>query len=94
VGYMTSGRKGCKIGNQADFMEPSLLHSQRKSCASHGTARPKAQQGHKYNPLGAQGRGRNRSIHHNSAKPRSKHRRETMVVASPISCLGDGIGLP
>jgi hypothetical protein len=34
------------------------------------------------------------SIHHHSAKPRSKHRRETTAAASLRSCLGDGLGLP
>jgi hypothetical protein len=59
--------------DEADLWKPSLLLSQRGSRARQGGAHPKAPQGHKYKPLGAQGGGWNRSIHYNSAKPISKH---------------------
>jgi hypothetical protein len=40
--------------DEGDFMEPSLLLSQGGSRARQGGTHPKAPQGHKYNPLGAQ----------------------------------------
>jgi hypothetical protein len=56
--------------DEANFMETSSLLSQGRSRARQGGALPKAPQGHKYTPLGAQGGVIHPSIHRNSAKPR------------------------
>jgi hypothetical protein len=56
MGDMAPARKGRRSGklDEGDFMEPSLLLSQGGSRARQGGTHPKAPQGHKYNPLGAQ----------------------------------------
>jgi hypothetical protein len=54
-------------------------------------AHPKAPQGHKYNPLGAQGGVIDRSIHQRAADRMEKHREEADGRRKFSSCLGDGL---
>jgi hypothetical protein len=61
--------------------KPSLLLSQGRFHARHGRARPKAPQGHKYNPIGAQGG--DQSIHPLEVDAKRRHRRESTTAASP-----------
>jgi hypothetical protein len=72
--------------------KPSSLLSQGRSRASQVGARPKAPQGHKYNPLGAQGGVIDRSIHQRAANTKEKHREEADGRHKSSSCLEDGLG--
>jgi hypothetical protein len=71
---------------------PSSLLSQGRSRARQVGARPKAPQGHKYNPLGAQGGVIDRSIHQRAANTKEKHREEADGRHKSSSCLEDGLG--
>jgi hypothetical protein len=51
-----------------------------------------APQGHKYNPLDAQGGGIDSSIHQRAANTKEKHREEADGRRKSSSCLGDGLG--
>jgi hypothetical protein len=76
VGDMASQGRAIKQESldEADFVKPSSLLSRGRSRARQGGARPKALQGHKYNPLGAQGGVIDPSIHQRVAKTKEKHR--------------------
>jgi hypothetical protein len=95
VGDMASARQSSKqeIWMRLILWKPSSLLSQGRSRARQGGARPKAPQGHKYNPLGTQEGVIDPSIHQKVTKTKEKHRRKTTAVASPWSCLGDGLSL-
>jgi hypothetical protein len=72
--------------------KPSSHLRQGRSRARQVGARPKAPQGHKYNPLGAQGGGIHLSIHQRAADTKEKHREEADGRRKSSSCLGDGLG--
>jgi hypothetical protein len=72
--------------------KPSSLLSQGRYRARQGGARPKAPQGHKYNPLGAQGGVIDRSIDQRAADTKEEHREEADGRRKSSSCLGDGLG--
>jgi hypothetical protein len=97
VGDMAPARKGCEsrnsrwgwfYGNQVGFSPKEDLVQGK---VDHAPRHPK---GINTTPWAPQDGYQFRSIHHNSAKPRNKHRRETMAAARPQSCLGDGLGRP
>ena len=69
-GVGKEGLRNRKIWTRLILWKPSLLLSQGRSRARQGGTRPKAPQGHKYNPLGAQGRGSNPP--RTRRKPRAK----------------------
>jgi hypothetical protein len=94
VGYTVPARKGCesgKIWTRLILWKSSSLLSQGRSRAKQGGARPKAPQGHKYNPLGAQGGVIDPSIHQKAADTKEKHREEADGRRKSSSCLGDGL---
>jgi hypothetical protein len=64
---------------EADFIETKFPSLQGRSRARQGGARPKDPQGHKYNPLGTQGRVIDPSIHRNLVKPRRERQRPSRV---------------
>jgi hypothetical protein len=72
--------------------KPSSLLSQGRSRARQVGARPKALQGHKYNPLGAQGGVIDPSNHQRATDTKEKHREEADGRRKSSSCLGDGLG--
>jgi hypothetical protein len=73
-------------------MEPSSLLSQGRPRVRQGGARPKAPQGHKYTPLGAQGEVIYPSIHQRAAETKEKHWEEADGRRKSSSSLGDGLG--
>jgi hypothetical protein len=78
-----------KIWTRLILRKPSSLLSQGRSRARQGGARPKAPQGHKYNPLGAQGGVFDPSNHQRAANTKEKHREEADGRRKFSSCLGD-----
>jgi hypothetical protein len=65
-GRYGAGKEGLrirKIWTRLILWKPSSLLSQERSHVRQGGAHPKAPQGHKYNPLGAQGEVIDPSIH-------------------------------
>jgi hypothetical protein len=79
----------------ADFMEtkfaslPRRISCKARWCWPQGSPRAQIQ------ALGRPRRGLgNRSMYHNSSKPRSKHQREMTAAASLRNCLGDGLEIP
>jgi hypothetical protein len=72
--------------------KPSSLLSQGRSRTRQGGARPKAPQGHKYNPLGGQEGVIDRSIHQRVADTKEKCRKEADGRRKSSSCLGHGLG--
>jgi hypothetical protein len=94
VGDMVPARKGCESGfwTRLILWKPSSLLSQGRSRARQGGARPKAPQGHKYTPLGAQRGVINSSIHQRATETKEKHRKEADGRRESSSCLGDGLG--
>jgi hypothetical protein len=72
--------------------KPSSLLSKGRSHTRQGGARPKAPQGHKYNPLGVEGGVIDPSIHQRAADTKEKHRKEDDGCRKSSSCLGDGLG--
>jgi hypothetical protein len=81
-----------KIWTRLILWKPSSLLSQGRSRARQGGAHPKAPQGHKYTPLGAQEGVINPSIHQRAAETKEKHREEADGHHESSSCLGDGLG--
>jgi hypothetical protein len=75
-GAVKEGLRIRKIWTRLILWKPSSLLSQGRSRARQGGARPKAPQGHKYTPLGAQGGVINPSIHQKAAEMKEKHREE------------------
>jgi hypothetical protein len=51
-----------------------------------------APQGHKYNPLGAQGGVIDPSNHQRAADTKEKNQKEADDRCKSLSCLGDGLG--
>jgi hypothetical protein len=94
-GRYGAGKEGLrirKIWTRLILWKPSSLLSQERSLARQGGARPKAPQGHKYNPLGAQGGVIDPSIHQRATDTKEKHREEADDCRKSSSCLGDGLG--
>jgi hypothetical protein len=81
-----------KIWMMLNLWKPSSLLPQGRSRASQVGARSKAPQGHKYNPLGAQGGVIHPSIHQRAADTKEKHREEAHGRCKSSTCLGDGLG--
>jgi hypothetical protein len=94
-GRYDAGKEGLrikKIWMRLILWKPSSVLSQGRSRARKGGARPKAPQGYKYNPLGAQGGVIDPTIHHRAADTKEKHREEADDRRKSSSCLGDGLG--
>jgi hypothetical protein len=94
-GRYDAGKEGLrirKIWTRQVLWKPSSLLSQGRCGARQGGARPKAPQGHKYNPLGAQGGVIHPSIHQRAAGTKEKHGEEADSRRKSASCLGDGLG--
>jgi hypothetical protein len=72
-----------KVWTRLILWKPSLPSSQARFHGKQGGAHPKAPQGHKYNPLGAQGGVIDRSIHQRATDTKEKHRAEADGRASP-----------
>jgi hypothetical protein len=81
-----------KIWTSLILWKPSSLLSQGRSRARKGGGRPKAPQGYKYNPLGAQGGVIDPSIHQRAADTKEKHWEEADDRRKSSSFLGDGLG--
>jgi hypothetical protein len=78
--------------DEVDFMDSKFPSLPRKiSCKKVG-ARHKTRQGHKYNPLGAQGGVIHQSINQRAADTKEKYREEADDRRKSSSCLGDGQG--
>jgi hypothetical protein len=75
-----------------DFMETKFPSLPRKISCKARWSTPKVPQGHKYNPLGAQGGVINPSLHQRAADTKEKHREEADDRRKSSSCLGDGLG--
>jgi hypothetical protein len=86
------GQRIRKIWTRLILWKPSSLLSQGRSRARQGGACPKAPQGHKYNPLGAQGGVIDPSIHQRAADTKEKHWQKANDRRKSSSCLGDGLG--
>jgi hypothetical protein len=80
-----------EVWTMLSLWKQSSLLSQGRSHARQVGARPKALQGHKYNPLGAQGGVINPSNHQRVADTKEKHREEADGRRKSSSCLGDGL---
>jgi hypothetical protein len=78
--------------DEPDFMETKFPSLQGRSRARQDGARPKAPQGHKYNPLGTQGGIIDPSNHLRATETKEKHREEADGRRKSSSCLGDGLG--
>jgi hypothetical protein len=87
-----AGIQNRKVWTRLILWEPSSLLSQGRSRARQGGARPKALQGHKYNPLGTQGWVIDPSNHQRAADTKEKHREEADGRRKSSSCLGDCLG--
>jgi hypothetical protein len=87
-----AGLQNRKVCTRLILWKPSSLLFQGRSHARQGGVRPKAPQGHKYNPLGAKGRVIDPSIHQRVADTKEKHREETDGRRKSSSCLKDGLG--
>jgi hypothetical protein len=75
-GRYCAGKEGMrirKIWTRLILWKPSSLLSQGRSRTRQGGERPKAPQGNKYNPLGAQGGVIDPSIHLRAANTKEKH---------------------
>jgi hypothetical protein len=73
-------------------METKFPSLRRKISCKARWSTPQGSQGHKYNPLGAQGGLIDRSIHQRAADTKEKHREEADGRRKSSSCLGDGLG--
>jgi hypothetical protein len=81
-----------KIWTMLGLWKPCSLLPQGRSRTRQVESRPKAPQGHKYNPLGAQGGVIDPSIHQRAADTKEKHREEADGCRKSSSYLGDGLG--
>jgi hypothetical protein len=94
-GRYGAGKEGLrikKIWTRLILLKPSSLLSQGRSRARQVGARAKAPQGHKYNPLCAQGGVIDPSNHQRVADTKEKHQEEADDRRKSSSCLGDGLG--
>jgi hypothetical protein len=91
-GIGKAGLQKRKVWTRLILWKPSLLLSQGRSRARQGGERPKAPQGHKYNPLCTQGGVVDPSIHQRVADTKETHQEEAGSRHKFSSCLGDGLG--